>query len=251
MALASTSWFEELRKQRVAELKQELERSEDSIGSGTDILRLNSEQSISLESKLESLKAEKGNDNQVCYSSSRTESTVPLPKTEGIGSSDRETPKDGFSAGSFTRDYGTNWLPGCQIPAVASAPEMETPEVADSFEREKVLSIKKVAETSSEQGGMLRKRRGKRKRKDCAREAKEGSIGESDNLGSTNVVSASHGMETSTSDYCGQTVRSFKIEGSNKDLFSGGSGNLVSIFGSVAESKHAFVFRHRLDSQVM
>ncbi|KAK3028515.1 hypothetical protein RJ639_038583 [Escallonia herrerae] len=231
-----TSWFEELRKQRVAELKQELERSEDSIGS--------------LESKLESLKAEKGNDNQVCYSSSRTESTVPLPKTEGIRSFDRDTPKDGFSAGSFTQDYGTNWLPGCEIPTVASAPETETPEVEESFERERVLSIKKVAETSSEQGGMLRKRRGKRKRKDCAKEAKEGSIGESDNLGSTNVVSASHGMETSTSN-CGQTIRSFKIEGSNKDLFSGGSGNLVNIFISVAENKHAFVFRHRLDSQVM
>lgn len=227
-----TAWFEELRKRRVAELKRELEKSEDSIGS--------------LESKLESLKAEKINPNQIDYDSSRTESPIPLPKTERIEIIGKETSKDGLSAGSFTQDIRTNWLSDFQIPALESAQEMQRkPEVLGPCDLEKVLGMDKLAETSNEQGGTFRKRRGKRKRKDCNWDAKEGSIGESDNLGSTNFVSCN---ETSTSG-CGQTVRSSSVDFQDEDSCREGSDDLVGIFNSIAENGNASVFRRRLDSQ--
>ncbi|KAM7506117.1 hypothetical protein LguiB_005021 [Lonicera macranthoides] len=221
-----TAWFEELRKRRVAELKRELEKSEDSIGS--------------LESKLESLKAEKGIYIHVDYDSSQTESPVHLPKTEVTESSVKETSKDGLSAGSFTLDSCTNWSTGNQIPVAVSPETGAKPEVSENCEPNKALSIKNLSETCVVQGGTLRKRRGKRKRKGCSREVKEGSIGESDNLDSANAITASLSKETSTSE-CGQTVRSSSIDGQTNDL--------IGIFNSVAENKHALCFRRRLDSQ--
>lgn len=211
-----TSLFEELRKRRVAELKRELEKSEDSIGS--------------LESKLGSLKAKKELYSQVGYTSSQTESPVYLPKTEVLESSGKDTSKDGLSAGSFTLDSGTK----VEIKK----------EVLESCDQERDLIINKVIETSNEQRGALKKRRGKRKRKDCSKEA---SFGESDNLGSTNAVNASCLKETSTSD-CSRIVRSC-IDGQDRDLLSGASGDLIEIFSSIAESNHALGFKHRLDSQ--
>lgn len=196
----------------------------------------------SLELKLESLKAGKGIYIQVDYDSSQTESPVHLPKTEVTESSVKETSKDGLSAGSFTLDSCTNWSTGNQIP-VAVSPETGTkPEVSENCEPNKVLSIKNLSETCIVQGGTMRKRRGKRKRKDCSREVKEGSIGESDNLGSANAITASLSKETSTGE-CGQTVRSSSIDGHTNDL--------IGIFNSVAENKHALCFRRRLDSQVI
>ncbi|KAA8515316.1 hypothetical protein F0562_018454 [Nyssa sinensis] len=231
-----TAWFEELRKRRVAELRRELEKSEDSIGS--------------LESKLESLKAEKGDYSRVDYSSSQTESPVPLLKLEQVESSAKESSKDGLSAGSFTQDTRTNWSPDCHIPAIASAAEMETKlEVSVSFEQEKLFSIRKHAQTSNEQRGTLRKRRGKRKRKDCNREPKEGSIGGSENLGSTNVGTTSQYKENSTSE-CAQTIRSSSVNDYNKGSSRGGNDDLMKLLNSLEENGNAaLVFRHRLDSQ--
>ncbi|GFZ03104.1 bromodomain 4 [Actinidia rufa] len=216
-----TAWFEELRKRRVAELRQELEKSEDSIGS--------------LESKLESLKAEKRGWD---YGSSRTTSPVPVLKSEGVEIFGKETPKDGLSAGSFT-------LPGCEIPT--SIAEMDTqPEISESSEQVKFSSIKNLAETSSEQGVTLQKRRGKRKRKYYNKEPKEWTNGGSENLGSTDVLAAS--KENSTSG-CGPTARSSSIN--NHDRGSRGSANddLMGIFNSISENNAALVFRRRLDSQ--
>ncbi|PSS10273.1 Ankyrin repeat, bromo and BTB domain-containing protein [Actinidia chinensis var. chinensis] len=216
-----TAWFEELRKRRVAELRQELEKSEDSIGS--------------LELKLESLKAEKRGWD---YGSSRTTSPVPVLKSEGVEIFGKETPKDGLSAGSFT-------LPGCEIPT--SIAEMDTqPEISESSEQVKFSSIKNLAETSSEQGVTLQKRRGKRKRKYYNKEPKEWTNGVSENLGSTDVLAAS--KENSTSGCC-PTARSSSIN--NHDRGSRGFANddLMGIFNSIAENNAALVFRRRLDSQ--
>ncbi|KAI8000700.1 hypothetical protein LOK49_LG09G00623 [Camellia lanceoleosa] len=252
-----TAWFEELRKRRVAELRRELEKSEDSIGS--------------LESKLKSLKAEKGDCGHIdvgssqtdspiptvksedCghvdVGSSQTDSPIPIVKSEGVESSGKDISKDGLSASSFTQDISTNWLPEHQILATASAAEIDTkPEISESLEPEKCSSIKKLVETGNERGRTLRKRRGKRKRKDCNREPKEVSIGDSENLGSTNVITASSCKENSTGD-CGPTVRSSSINDHNGGSCGTGNDDLMGIFNSVAENEIALVFRRRLDSQ--
>ncbi|OAY24752.1 uncharacterized protein LOC110605525 isoform X3 [Manihot esculenta] len=233
----SKALFEELRKQRMAELRRALEVSEDSIGS--------------LESKLEFLKAEGINDSNVGYDSSQTESLVPFQKSDGVESSSKETSKDGLSAGSFTQETRTNWSPECQVPASASVEDVETkPEVPLSPKQEKVSNIATLAEAfCMGQGGSIRRRRGKRKRKSCSKDVKEGSVGESDFWGSTDVLSVARCKENSTSS-SGQTGRGFEIDDKSRDLSKDGvAPNLMEIFNSIAENKCASVFRRRLDSQ--
>ncbi|KAL0398611.1 UNVERIFIED_CONTAM: hypothetical protein Sradi_2204400 [Sesamum radiatum] len=228
----STAWFEELRKQRVAELKRELARSEDSIGS--------------LESKIKSLEAEKQSSNHADYGSSRTESPLPALNSDGTESSGKEVSKDEYSAGSFTKDTrtGTSWL--CE----RHPQEMETdtkPDVSVSSDQDKELSIGKVVGAGYGQGVTIRKRRGQRKRKDCNRAVKEASVGESDNLGSSNIASTTQ-KEASTTD-CAQTIRDSGINNRNGGSHTVKRHNLMEIFQSVARSEPAAVFRHRMDSQ--
>ncbi|GKV18614.1 hypothetical protein SLEP1_g28971 [Rubroshorea leprosula] len=229
------AWFEELRKQRMIELRQALEQSEDSIGS--------------LESKLESLKAEKRDDCPVDCDSSQRESQLRSLKSDGIESSSKDTSKDGLSAGSFTQEAQTKWLPESQLPAAVPAEEMDVKlEVSESSEREKV-SIEKPTETvCGVQFLGTRKRRGKRKRKDCSRDVKEGSVGESEFLGSADIASASRCKETSTSNSV-QIARSSGVDDqtgcSNKEV----NDDLMAVFSSVAENEYACVFRRPLDSQ--
>ncbi|OMO65070.1 hypothetical protein COLO4_31546 [Corchorus olitorius] len=247
-------WFEELRKQRMAELRQALEKSEDSIGS--------------LESKLESLKAEKKDDSRV-YDSSQTESAMPCVKSEGIEFSS----KDGLSAGSFTQEAQTNWSPDSQIPAAVPAEELDSkPGDSPTSERERVSSIDKLVDTfCGRQLRSVRKRRGKRKRKDCSKDVKEGSVGESEFLGPADVASASRGKETSVSkesEFLGpadvasasqgketsvsnspQIARPSGVEDQSRDSSKEGMGDIMGIFSSVAENDCASVFRRRLDSQ--
>ncbi|OMP04954.1 hypothetical protein CCACVL1_02089 [Corchorus capsularis] len=224
-------WFEELRKQRMAELRQALEKSEDSIGS--------------LESKLESLKAEKKDDSRV-YDSSQTESAMPCVKSEGIEFSS----KDGLSAGSFTQEAQTNWSPDSQIPAAVPAEELDSkPGDSPTSDRERVSSIDKLVDTfCGRQLRSVRKRRGKRKRKDCSKDVKEGSVGESEFLGPADVASASRGKETSVSN-SPQIARSSGVEDQSRDSSKEGMDDIVGIFSSVAENDCASVFRRRLDSQ--
>ncbi|XP_031249481.1 uncharacterized protein LOC116107339 [Pistacia vera] len=230
------AWFEELRKQRMAELRRALALSENSIGS--------------LESKLETLKAERGNDCHVGYFSSQTESPVPFQKSEAVVSSSKETSKDGLSAGSFTREIRTNWSPESQIPAAAPAEEMDAkPEVSQSSEQEKVSSIEKLTDiVCGGQIGTLRRRRGKRKRKFCNRDIKEGSVGESDVWGVTDTLTASRCKENSTSE-SGHISRSCGVDDQSGSPRKDRIEDLRSTFESVAQNEGASVFRHRLDSQ--
>ncbi|XP_020541298.1 uncharacterized protein LOC105649487 isoform X2 [Jatropha curcas] len=232
----STALFEELRKQRMAELRQALEISEDSIGS--------------LESKLEVLKAERRNDSNVGYGSSQTESLVPFQKSDRVGSPIKETSKDGLSAGSFTQETSTSWSPVCQVPASVSVEDTEAkPEVSVSLKQAQMSSFGNLAgNISMVQGGSIRRRRGKRKRKDLSKDVKEGSVGESDFWGSTDVLSATRNKENSTSS-SGQTGRCFGTEDKNKGSIKDGITDLMGIFDSIAENKCATVFRRRLDSQ--
>ncbi|WVZ66378.1 hypothetical protein U9M48_015608 [Paspalum notatum var. saurae] len=91
---ACNAWFEELRKQRVAELKRELEKSENSIGS--------------LQSVIESLSNSKqhGDGTSECRTS-HTESCSHSGNTADTNSSGKETSRDRSSAASFTEE-GSN-----------------------------------------------------------------------------------------------------------------------------------------------
>lgn len=154
--------------------------------------------------------------------------------------------KDGLSAGSFTEDIRTYWSAECRIPAAVSVEDMETnPETSQPYEREKVSGIEKLTETLyGGRRGSLKKRRGKRKRKFCNRDVKEGSTGETDFLGSNDVLTALRCTENATSNR-GEVAGS-----SGADLSKDGIDDLMEIYNSLLENKSASVFRRRLDSQV-
>ncbi|GAB4831276.1 hypothetical protein Ancab_005289 [Ancistrocladus abbreviatus] len=231
----STAWFEELRKRRVAELKRALEKSEDSIGS--------------LESKLESLKAEKGSCSNAVYSSSQTESPVPFLKSEGNEISGKDVSKDGLSAGSFTQETQANWSPQCQDAVDVSAEQAEVKPLFQSSTKEQFHILDKLAQAIRSEGGVsIRKKRGERKRKDCSKDIKKGSVGEKNNLGSANVAATTlQCKEILTSD-CGETARPSGANDQEQGTSNQGL-DLITILDSVMQNEHALVFKRRLDSQ--
>ncbi|CAN4117448.1 unnamed protein product [Withania somnifera] len=221
------AWFEELRKRRVEELKRELEKSESSIGS--------------LLTKIESLKAEKERSAQIDYGSSHTESPAALVKSECVES----IGKDGISAGSVTLN---STLPEFESHAVTSAKERDSKlECSESSEPHEVPSISKPSETAEGNGGALRKRRVKRKRKDDVLDSNEGNIGEIDNVCSISGISTSHCKETSTS--CDQSFKPTAAEDSKGGFSRLMDDDLMAIFNSIIQNEAAMVFRHRRDSQ--
>ncbi|CAN4083995.1 unnamed protein product [Withania somnifera] len=233
-ACKASAWFEELRKRRVEELKRELVRSESSIGS--------------LESKIESLKAERERSGQIDYGLTRTESPAPLTKSEDIESSVKEEAKDGLSAGSFTLDIRTNQSPESQVPPTPLATEIVVKlELSESWGRDKAPSTSKVTEAVNGNRGAVKKRRGKRRRKDAVWVAKEGSIEDSDNVCSTSLASTSHCKEVLTS--CDQSIRHSAVSDQRGGLSRLRNDDLMRIFNSITQHEAAMVFRHRLDSQ--
>ncbi|XP_045821648.1 uncharacterized protein LOC123914492 isoform X2 [Trifolium pratense] len=229
----SGAWFEELKKKRVEELKRALEKSENSIGS--------------LQSRLESLKADKNEKRDDCHvenDSVEPELRVPSQKLERVESSTKETSKDGLSAGSFTHQTETNWSHECQVPAMSSEDMEITPGVSGSTEHEKVLNVDKLADTVYEgQGGCCKKRRGKRKRKDCSRNINEASVRESDFS-----IDVSRLKESSTSN-CGEVVKSSGITEENTNLKKDEMKDMMEILDSVMEIKGASCFTRKHDSQ--
>ncbi|CAI8618160.1 unnamed protein product [Vicia faba] len=228
-----TAWFEELKKRRVAELKKALEQSEDSIGS--------------LESMLESLKADKNEKRDDCRVDNDTvgpELHVPSQKIERVKSSTKEVSKDGLSAGSFTHQTETNWSHESQVPAMSSEDMDISPEVSGSIEHEKILIVDKSTHTVYEgQGGCCKKRRGKRKRKDCGKNINEVSVRESDFS-----IDMSRFKESSTSN-CGEVVKSSGITEDNANLKKDEVKDMTEILDSVLEIKGASAFCRKHDSQ--
>lgn len=200
----------------------------------------------SLESKLESLKAEKGQGGCINYGSGQTESPVPSQKSEGHYPCGKEICKDEPSAGSFTCEALTSCSPECQIPATVSAEDTETKrEVSQSFKHEKIS----IGAFYGGLGGTLRKRRGKRKRKDCSRDVKEASVGDSGFLDSADAITALRCIEHSTSE-CREDLGSSGAGDWKRGLTKDGTNKLLDVFNKFLEHKSASVFRHRLDSQV-
>ncbi|KAM7255126.1 hypothetical protein ACFE04_020367 [Oxalis oulophora] len=226
-----TAWFEELKKQRIAELRRALEQSDDSIG----------------------LKADKEEHNHVDNETSQIES-VPRQKYEGVDSSSKEASKDGLSAGSFTQETLTNWSPDCQNAATVPNEDMENkPGISEFSKQERGLTMENLWQRMFVGKG-LRKRRGKRKRKDCSsKDIKEvSSIGESDIMISPrSVVNASWCKENSTCDDSDQIAKSSggddQSRCSSKETVH--DLTVMGIFGTVFHNDCASVFRRRLDSQ--
>ncbi|CAH2047871.1 unnamed protein product [Thlaspi arvense] len=215
-----------MQKKRVAELKAALLKSEDSIGS--------------LESKLQSLKSESNDEchHQNNYDSSRTLSLEPSPKSEGGGEcTSKDTSKDLSSAGSFTftqqelTTTNNNWSP--QAPATTEQEEKKTNLLhGDIFE-----SMYGVGGGGQVLPGM-RKKRGKRKRKDCSG-GKEVTVEESELLEScADIGSVSRSKEAASSS-------SSQSRGHGLAL----PEELTKIYNSIAQNECALVFRRRLDSQ--
>ncbi|XP_016494534.1 uncharacterized protein LOC107813750 isoform X1 [Nicotiana tabacum] len=216
------AWFEELRRRRVEELKRELQKSECSIGS--------------LLTKIESLKAERERSAQIDYGFCHTESLAAVVKSEYMESFG----KDGVSAGSFTLDTRTKFSPEFESPAIASTKEIDQKlEWSESCE---------LAETANGNGGVLRKRRGKRKSKDAVLDSKKVSVGESDNVCSISGISTSHSKGTST--ICNQSTKPTASDDSKGGLSRlRDDDDLMAIFNSITQSEVAMIFRHRHDSQ--
>lgn len=204
----------------------------------------------SLESKLETLKAEKGGESHINYASGQTESPAASQKSGGFESFSKETSKDGLSAGSFTLETRTSCSAECGNPCPE---ETETkPEVLCSLEQGKVsIAGSFVDNVHGRQGGMLKKRRGKRKRKDCSsKEVKESSVGESGFLDSANAVTAFWSKENSISD-CTEVSRSSILDNQIRVANMDGIDDLLNVFNTIVEHKCASTFRRRLDSQVL
>lgn len=213
----SRVWFEELRKQCVAELKQELARPEASTGF--------------LESKIKYLEAEKQNPNQADYAWSQTESPLATLNSDGTEHSFQNISKDERSAGSYTKDPRTR----TSLPCKCHDLEMEIDtklSLSVSSEHDKDLGIAKLANAGEEV--IARKRRGQRKRKNCKQAITEGSVGESDKLGSSNA---------------GSTSREEAMKDHNASSCTVKINNLMEIFHCIAQSEPALVFKHRMDSQ--
>ncbi|XP_013632163.1 PREDICTED: uncharacterized protein LOC106337604 [Brassica oleracea var. oleracea] len=219
--LGCKAWFEELKKKRVAELKAALLRSEDSIGS--------------LESKLQSLKSES---NEEChqnnyYDSSRTLSLEPpSPKSEGGGEcTSKDTSKDMSSVGSFTQQEltTTNWSPQAKSEAAKEQDKKMNLLHRDIFESMYGIGVRGQVLPS------MRKKRGKRKRKDCS--AGKDVTEESDMLDSSTVDIAKEGASTSST--------SIQSRGHGLAL----PEELMKIYNTIIHNECALVFRRRLDSQ--
>uniref|UniRef100_A0A1J3CYW2 Bromo domain-containing protein n=1 Tax=Noccaea caerulescens TaxID=107243 RepID=A0A1J3CYW2_NOCCA len=237
--LGCKTWFDELKKKRVAELKAALLKSDDSIGS--------------LESKLQSLKSESNDHecNKNNYDSSRTVSLEPSPKSEGGGEcTSKDTSKDLSSAGSFTQQElttttTTNWSP--------EAIKSEAPAMIIK-EEEKIKNLLHGDIFESVYGGQvlpsMRKKRGKRKRKDCSGSTKE--------VTEVSAVEESDLLDSSTADIA--TISRSKESKESKEASSSSSSQirghglaspeeLMKIYNTIAQNECALVFRRRLDSQ--
>ncbi|KAL1210794.1 hypothetical protein V5N11_005611 [Cardamine amara subsp. amara] len=220
--LGCKAWFEELKKKRVAELKAALLKSEDSIGS--------------LESKLQSLKSESNDEcHQNNYDSSRTLSLEPSPKSEGGGEcTSKDTSKDLSSVGSFTQQELTitNWSPEAKT---------EAPAIIEQEKKEKNVLHSDIFESVYGGGGQvlpsMRKKRGKRKRKDCSvgKEVTEVSDLLDSSADIAIVSRCKEGASTSNSQSRGHGLALPK--------------ELMKIYNTITQNECALVFRRRLDSQ--
>ncbi|XP_021726375.1 uncharacterized protein LOC110693556 [Chenopodium quinoa] len=232
-----SAWFEELRKKRVNELRRELEKSEESIGS--------------LETKLETLKSEKAVCSYADLGCSAAESLEPLVKSGENESSGKDVSRDGSSAGSFTQETRENSIPQCQAAATEASVEKRErkPVVLEPCIRlEKFPGIDKIAETMLlEHGVHIKKKRGKRRRKEMNKDGKGGSVGENNLRCSPDIMITVANEKVTKGNV--QPVIAPDANVQNPCTSEQGMDEFVKILDSIMENEHASVFRRRLDSQ--
>lgn len=183
-----------------------------------------------LESKVKYLEAGKQSPDW-----GQTESASPTLNSDGTQSSSIRISTDEQSVASYSTD---NTRTRTTSSLCEHHQETETkPRVLVSSDHDKDSSIEKQAEAGFT---ITRKKRGLRKRKGRNEAVKEGSVGDSDNLGSSTVVPPSQKDATTP----GPDHDPIRDDSPTKNK------NLMEIFGSIAESEPALVFRHRMDGQV-
>ncbi|KAH0454303.1 hypothetical protein IEQ34_016227 [Dendrobium chrysotoxum] len=215
------AWFEELRSQRVAELKKELEKSEDSIGT--------------LQSKLETLTAEKESDcNNLDYVTSRTQSISPADVANGADYFCKEASIDGLSAGSFTRNTDRDWAPESEIAASCSLQDDDFKmRLHDDYRIEMASNL--YADFGS---GNFRRKRGPRKRKHC-NIFKETSVGESE----TRSCAVKIDREDS-SEGCMPSSEKFSVVQQEEPVV-----DLAGIVDTISKHKDASILRYKIEKQ--
>ncbi|XP_068644569.1 uncharacterized protein [Aristolochia californica] len=217
-----SAWFEELRKQRVAELKRELEESEDSIGS--------------LKSRLRRLMSARQD-----FGSNDIDTSLNLRATLNtnagtVESTDKVKSQGRSSAGSFTEESTQFW---------SSREEEEVEEVGKGDIKVDGENTETEAQKSEKIGQTcVRKRRGKRKRKACT-SVREASAGDSDVLSSAAADRCKVNGEESARDY----DRSAKASVDGCSSENNPETNLEALLDSVMEDQKVSIFRRRSESQ--
>ncbi|CAN6457667.1 unnamed protein product [Victoria cruziana] len=220
-------WFEELRKLRVEELKREIEKLGDSIGS--------------LESKIENLKAEK-EDGELDYGSCPLHMS-PLENVDAGESSRRDRSKEGSSAGSFTQDVeegGREWSQDSLVPLLEA---VEPEETMDK------VKLELPEELNEEKVGPPRKRRGGRRRKVCRGTKDVHGTGESEVLSSANDVIVTEKATDETARNHEKNIAATDTDSRRKESIVSRLDWLPQFLDCIMESKDGAVFRRRLESQ--
>ncbi|KAG0478903.1 hypothetical protein HPP92_013622 [Vanilla planifolia] len=216
--------FEELRKQRVAELKRELEKSEDSIGS--------------LQSKLESLTSDKDDDvNNVDYDTSRTQSMSVGNGVDAVDYFCKGSSRE--SAGSFTQNVGGECTPECEIPTSACVrdDDLKMP-LSRDFRKDNTCNL-----YPRFLYGTLKKKRGPRKRKAC-HIVKETSVGDSDTISCATKIDRE---ESSFS--CKQDIIPCQEKFQRDTPQDEPVVDLARILNSILQHKDISIFQSRLETQ--
>ncbi|KAK7252185.1 hypothetical protein RIF29_35966 [Crotalaria pallida] len=219
----STEWYAELREKYIAELKKDLKLREESIGS--------------LKLKIETLKVE-GSKNGVENGSAGPAGNIPSQIIERMESSNKESTKDGLSAGSFTHE----------TRSIFSPEDMETkPEGSGSAEQEKDLNGDKMEQTGEGHAGGLKKLRGKRKRKDSRRIVDKKAVQDNDVSPSADG-DVSRGKEASTNN-CEDVAKSSGEDENNKHSRRDRIKDIMAVLDSVMQFEGSSSFSHKNDSQ--
>uniref|UniRef100_A0A7N0TJF6 Bromo domain-containing protein n=2 Tax=Kalanchoe fedtschenkoi TaxID=63787 RepID=A0A7N0TJF6_KALFE len=205
--------LEELRKQRIAELKQTVEKFDGSIGF--------------LQMKLQTLRDKKGHSSSVEYQSSPLESPAQTPG--------KDPSKDGLSAGSFTQDRSP---PAASLEAVEIR---QPPPAGTSLQEKRPVPVDLARSIHMELGIGVKKKRGKRKRRGCGQvqDIKEENIDETV-------------LQPATNRNLPLLAR-VKVEpASDCDLGCGPhypGHELTRVLDMISSNEYASIFRRRLDSQ--
>uniref|UniRef100_A0A7N0V2T3 Bromo domain-containing protein n=1 Tax=Kalanchoe fedtschenkoi TaxID=63787 RepID=A0A7N0V2T3_KALFE len=166
--LVSRDLLEELRKQRIAELRRNVEKYDGSIGF--------------LQTKLQNLKAKKDHSSSIDYQASPLESPAQTSERQSSG---KEPSKDGLSAGSFTQDIHKIRSPPIHAPTgLLGSPQIrpQAPPLpsGSSKQEKKPIAVDLVKIVQMKFGIGVKKKRGKRKRRGCGKAEPTSQLDESD-----------------------------------------------------------------------